>query len=303
MPILLLVGCFTSGTLGPTSEPGPVQDPKVALVVIDGLRYVDGLGAPGRGLVPEMHAISQIGTVVEPFTNGGVTITSQAVPAIWCGGWTQLQTLWDEECGGETTYTAMPTMWEYLRRQQDRPASDAVYFLPDYPCPWRASIHPDYGPDYWPTYAAEGGSDREVWEAARPVLERDAPSLFLMYLPDVDHAGHLGDWGDYQEAISTADGVVGELWDFLQRDPDYAGKTTLLVTNDHGRHTDDFTGHGDSCDGCRTIQLLAAGPGIRRDHVSTAPQRIEDIAPTIGRIMGFETEHATGRVMEDLFVE
>ena len=300
---LLLFGCSASGTFGQPAGSGQVEDPKVALVVIDGLRYADGLGHPDRTLVPEMNAIAGRGAVVEPFTNDGVTLTAMAVPAIWCGAWTQLQTFWDEDCGGETTRTALPTIWEYLRRQQDLPASDAVYFLPDYPCPWRASVHPDYGPEFWPRYVTRGSGDQGVWEAARPVLDADAPRLFLLYLPDVDHAGHVGDWTGYEESISTADRVVGELWDYLQGDPDYAGQTTLLVTNDHGRHTDDFTGHGDGCEGCRTVQLLAAGPGIREAHVSTTPHRIVDVAPTIGRILGFQTEHATGRVMEDLFVQ
>jgi hypothetical protein len=300
--LALTGGCFRSGTLGPPQPAGPVDDPKVAIVIIDGLRYVDGLGDPGRHLVPRMSELADSGALVEPFTNEGITLTWRAVPTIWTGAWTPVEIFYDESCGGENHRTTLPSAWEYLRKQQDRPATDAVYFTPGYDCPWRASRHEDYGPDYWPRHVNEGSTDRQVWSAARQVLESDAPTLFVLYLSDVDHAGHIDDHPGYETAISTADAIVGELWDFLQDDPDYAGKTTMLVTNDHGRHVEDWTGHGDACSGCRTVQLLATGPGIR-PGLSEVPRRLQDIVPTVGRILDFETEHATGDVMEELLVQ
>ncbi len=90
-------------------------------------------------------------------------------------------------------------------------------------------------------------------------------------------------------------------WARVQPDPVYAGRTTLLVTNDHGRHDYDFQGHGDDCEGCRHIQLLALGPDTPAGLISTDPRSIPDIAPTIGELLGFPTEQATGTAMTELF--
>jgi hypothetical protein len=90
------------------------------------------------------------------------------------------------------------------------------------------------------------------------------------------------------------------LWNYVESDSVYAGKTTMFVTNDHGRHTDDFSGHDCECEGCRTVQLLAVGPDIKQGMVSNVPRTICDITPTIGEIMGFPTETATGSVMHEI---
>ena len=118
----------------------------------------------------------------------------------------------------------------------------------------------------------------------------------------MDHGGHSGDWDEYIAAIESADAIVGELWDWLGNDPVYAGRTTMIVTNDHGRHTDDFQGHGDGCAGCRAIQLLAIGPGIKVGHVSNVERTILDIAPTIGALLGMHTEYTSGEVMTEILV-
>jgi hypothetical protein len=168
-------------------------------------------------------------------------------------------------------------------------------------CSWKASFDPSYGPDYWPLYHAEGVLDTDVWQEAQTVLATQSPSFLLLYLSGVDYAGHHLGWDAYLSAIETADGIVGSLWETLEADPDYAGKTTLIVTNDHGRHTTDFTGHGDGCAGCRTIQLLAIGPDIEAGLVSTVPRSIPDVTPTIGALLEFPTPLASGSAMEELF--
>jgi bisphosphoglycerate-independent phosphoglycerate mutase (AlkP superfamily) len=90
------------------------------------------------------------------------------------------------------------------------------------------------------------------------------------------------------------------LWEYLQGDSVYAGKTTMFVTSDHGRHSDDFSGHGCSCTGCRTVQLLAVGPDIEAGLVSRTPRTLCDIVPTIGELMGFAPEKSTGSAMLEL---
>jgi hypothetical protein len=275
---------------------------RAVVVVIDGLRYSEGLGDPEARFVPHMAALCSIGTKVEPFLNDGITYTSEAIPASWMGGWFGSRDTVLE--GRQTQYAAAPTFFEAYRKQLSRPAEDCVYFIKDVYSLWRQSFDPEYGPDYWPHTHMAGYTDTEVWnefQAEVPILH---PRLIYLYLAGVDGAGHSGDWAEYTYAVTVADDIVGQLWTFLEADTFYAGRTAVFVTNDHGRHDDahgGFSGHGDGCDGCRTIQLLAIGPDFAPGRICPGPRSLVDVAPTVASLLGFEMPWATGQAMEELW--
>ena len=291
--LVLLLGLMLTVAGAYTTE-------RAVLVIIDGLRYSEGLGDDNHTYVPRMAALAEEGALVGDFQNDGITYTSRAIPAIWCGAWTEVNTFSDPFCDGTNNNTSeLPTIFEYYRKALERPANDCIYTLKDL-CSWKASLDPDYGMDYWPLYHEAGASDIDVWHETEQVIADYSPHFLMMYLADVDHEGHGGNWDNYLHAISVADSLVGELWDVLQADTAYAGKTTMFVTNDHGRHDYNFSGHGDDCMGCRQIQLLAIGPDIYSGMVSDVPRTIPDITPTIGELLGFATEGATGSPMFEL---
>ncbi len=302
--VALLAALFCAALcLGPGVSPAhSYESENVVVLIIDGLRYSEGLGDPDHEYVPEMWALAQQGAIIEPFRNDGFTYTARAIPAIWCGAWTNVLTFSDPDCGGQTNnHAELPTVFEYYRKQLSRPEEDCIYVLKDVGCAWKASFDPDYGPDYWPLYHELGYTDLDVWHEAETLLTLHTPSFAMLYLANVDHAGHVGVWDEYTRCIAIADSIVGMLWDFIETHPAYAGKTTLFVTNDHGRHTIDWTGHGCDCYGCRTIQLLAVGPDIEVGLVSARSRSLRDITPTIGAMLGFTTEDATGTVMNEIF--
>ncbi len=275
----------------------------VVLVIIDGARYSETLGDDSYRYVPEMGRLNAAGVIVEPMLNDGATVTRRGIPAIWSGSWavpndTTLPS------GYSSQYATAPTMWEYLRKQKGVDSTQALYVIKDLSTPWLQSYHPDYGPDFWPWYVLHGNTDRDVWAHARSLLIEHHPMLSVIYLADVDGAGHSGNWTTYTSAILTADSIVGEVWDLLETDTVFAGRSTLKVTNDHGRHLDGvsngFAGHGDACMGCRQVMMLAIGEAVKQGVRSSIQRSLTDIAPTIGSILGFSTPLATGTSMEEL---
>jgi len=274
---------------------------KTMVVIIDGARYSETFGDPNCDYIPQMHDISLEGAIVNNFHNDGITYTSRAVPALWCGAWTDvIDTTYQ---GNPTSYAALPTIFEYYRKDKNAPVNDCFYMLKFIQGLWLPSFHIEYGPDYWPQFHSEGETDWDVYEETLMVIDTHHPKFLWVYLADVDHAGHGGNWYEYLASIETADEIVGLLWDKLQSDPFYQNTTTLLVTNDHGRHDDahgGFTGHGCSCEGCRHIMLLAAGPDIKSGYISEQYRTIPDMAVTASHLQSIEPTYSTGEVMYEI---
>ena len=68
----------------------------------------------------------------------------------------------------------------------------------------------------------------------------------FVHFPDPDGAGHGNGWNTtpgsvYSNSIVTIDGHLGTIFNFIENNPTMAGKTTVILTADHGG---DGTGHG-----------------------------------------------------------
>jgi hypothetical protein len=275
---------------------------KMIIIIIDGARYTETLGDPSHSYTPEMWNLASQGTVVEQFMNDGFTYTSRAIPALWCGTWTDVRDTTYEN--SSTRYAVKPTLFEYYRKQRNMPEEECVYVLIELESLWLPSFNSHYGPDFWPKFHSVGHSDSEVAEQAKIVIDELHPHLMWVYLADVDHAGHSGNWSEYTSAISNADAIVGDLWRYIQADPFYKDATTLFITNDHGRHDNQhggFQGHGDNCNGCRHIEFLAVGPSIKENYVSQITRNTPDMAVTAAYLLGVEPEYATGNIMQEIF--
>jgi hypothetical protein len=273
----------------------------VILVIIDGARYSETLGDTLGRYTPRMRKLAKEGVVVDTMLNDSITVTARAIPAIWSGSWSIPH---DTIVNGlKNQYATAPTVWEYFRRSRDVDSTHALYIMVWLATPWIQSFHPQYGPAYWPWYVLQGSNDLEVWQNAKTKLQTYQPELAVIYLADVDAAPARG-WAAYTQAIVTADSIVGMLWDYIGSDPVLRNSTTLLVTNDHGRHLDGvqngFVSHGDGCWGCRHIMFLGVGTGVPKGVHTSLRRSIPDITPTIGSILGFPTPYATGKSMIEI---
>lgn len=279
----------------------------VVVVLVDGVRYTESLGDPTHTYAPRLWALSAFGAVQDSAFNDSVTVTIFGIPATWMGRFWPLQDTTYQ--GQDIQFCRYPTVWEYARHDLGLPIEKTIYVTPDYgSSTWMPSFYPGYGPSYWPHMVQptpSNNNNQADYDSSVVVLRRDHPVISYIYLPDTDHAGHSGVWADYIAKIRQADSLINEIWNVIQADSIMRNKTTMIVTNDHGRHDDahgGFQNHGDGCFGCRHVMMLAIGPDIARGvHVNSPRASIRDIARTTGELLGFATPLSPGRVMSELF--
>jgi hypothetical protein len=283
------------------------QTENVFLVIIDGARYSETIGDETHANIPKMYSLSLNGCVNTSFYNDKKTKTLNGVSAILTGKWTDFTSrgtklFWPFQ--KSISFPKVPSIWEYYRKQLNLPQDSSYYSFPGEGGFFQpVSYHKEYGPDYWPM-RGHSGSNVESWNELEIIMKSLHPKLVVLYLGETDGAGHSGDWDRYLKTIKTADEIVGALWEKIQLDQHYQNKTTLIVTNDHGRHDDSHSGfknHGDACDGCQHIMFLAIGPDFKKNYQTNTRRTLIDITPTIGKLLKFNPEYAMGGVMSELF--
>ena len=140
---------------------------------------------------------------------------------------------------------------------------------------------------------------------ARQLMRQVAPSLLWITMHDIDIA-HAGTYSLYVEGIRRTDRLCAEVWKMIESEPEYAGKTTLLILPDFGRDADDdpggtgFQNHRTGDPLSRTTWLMAIGPGIREGIVFDRAVDSTDLVPTIGSMLGFSAEFSQGTPMKEI---
>lgn len=87
--------------------------------------------------------------------------------------------------------------------------------------------------------------DELTFIACKEYIRKKEPSVVFLSFSGTDNMGHKGRYDQYLQQANNADRMIGELWRMLQTLPSYAGKTTFLITTDHGRgKKGSWTKHG-----------------------------------------------------------
>jgi hypothetical protein len=134
----------------------------------------------------------------------------------------------------------------------------------------------------------------------RQLMHRFAPSLLWITLHDMDIA-HTGAYSLYLEGIRRTDRLCAEIWQMIESDPEYKGRTTMLILPDFGRDSDlsasgnGFQHHRTGDPLSRTTWMLAMGPHVRQNITVERPLDSLDLVPTLGAIGQFATPLAHGR--------
>ncbi len=139
----------------------------------------------------------------------------------------------------------------------------------------------------------------------RQLMRELAPSFLWITLHDIDIA-HAGAYSLYIDGIRRTDRLCADIWKAIETEPEYAGKTTLLILPDFGRDSDDDSGGngfqhhrtGDTLS--RTTWMMALGAGVREGVVFDRPVDSTDLVPTLGSMLGFTASFAQGKPIQEL---
>lgn len=133
----------------------------------------------------------------------------------------------------------------------------------------------------------------------RQLMKQVAPSLLWITLHDMDVA-HTGAYSLYLEGIKRTDRLCADIWNMIESDPEYKGRTTMLILPDFGRDSDfsisgnGFQHHRTGDPLSRTTWMMALGPHIRQNRTVDRPLDSLDLVPTLGAMMKFPTPLAKG---------
>lgn len=267
------------------------NEQSVIIIVIDGVRYSETFGSGSKNISHLYNDLAPLGTVYTNFriADEGITSTNPGQASILTGTWQLI-------ANDGTEHPNKPTVFEYYRKEFSAKESDCIIIAGKKKLEVLAySSFPEFGQDYKAsTSCFDAKTNNEVYDSLVASLNNYHPRLLLVNFPITDKKAHAKNWEEYLAAIRNVDSLIYLLYGKIQSDPFYKNKTTLLITNDHGRHTNDFSNHGDDCDGCEHIMLLAVGEIFKGNKFDADLHYQIDICKTIREIMKFQTPFANG---------
>jgi hypothetical protein len=147
-----------------------------------------------------------------------------------------------------------------------------------------------------------GALDARAMRAAITVLRLWRPRLLVVRLGQAD-VGHQS-LAAYWDVLKRADAELARLRAEIASDPALATSTSLVLVPEMGRNgAPNAIGGLDHDEGSADVTRVAVvgeGPAWRKGASPKAPLDVRDLAPTIGRWLGFGTPHAEGVARDDL---
>ncbi|MEY5047709.1 MAG: hypothetical protein RLZZ175_1068 [Bacteroidota bacterium] len=282
----------------------------IIVLVMDGPRYSETWGDSTHQYIPFMaNKMAKSGVIFTNFFNDGFTYTSSGHTAI-CTGFKQ-----EVENSKGNQLPSYPSYFQYYLKKTNAPSESAYIITSKDKLQILANCeNVDFKNKYNPI--ADCGinglgsgyrNDTTTFRKTIEILNIKQPKLLLVNFKEPDVSGHANKWNDYLKGIKTSDSLIYEIWKFIQNDPKYKNKTTLFVTNDHGRHLngikDGFVNHGCPCDGCRHINLFVMGPDFKKNLIIKNTYNQVDITATIAELLSIEMPFAQGKSIDELFIE
>lgn len=283
------------------------QSEYFVVLIIDGPRFTETFGDTSYRYIPYLgKTLSKEGVVMPHFYNNGPTYTNAGHTAITTGVYQRIS-----NAGKELPKN--PSFFQYYLKAKNADKTDAFIVSSKGKLEILANTK---SKKWWNMYmpssycgpkgnSSEYAGDAQTFKKVIELMDLNPPHLMLINFLAVDSYGHSNEWDKYLNSLVKCDEYTYKIWQKIQSNPMLKDKTTLFVTNDHGRHLDGhkngFVNHGDRCEGCRHISLFAIGPDFKSNVTLSEKGELIDISKTIAYMKGFEMPTSKGRVLVELF--
>jgi len=141
----------------------------------------------------------------------------------------------------------------------------------------------------FPRYFSDVRYDYITYRAAEEYVRARKPRLLYLSLGETDDWAHAGRYDLYLDAASRTDDYIRRLWQTLQSMPEYKGRTTLILTTDHGRGDNrvDWKNHGEKIEGSEFIWMAVVGPDIAPEIIRNSTVTQSQVASSVAAALGF----------------
>src|ERR1700754_244237 len=150
--------------------------------------------------------------------------------------------------------------------------------------------------------------DLVTYFQAKEYLKEYAPRVMYINFSETDNYAHAGSYDWYISTLHGQERLIADLWAYIQSIPQYKDKTTLLISNDHGRGDkvkSQWSSHGPYIQDSRDIFILAMGPDMPTTGEVSGDQQLYQgqIAATLAKFLGldYKAEHPVMAVITTMF--
>lgn len=146
--------------------------------------------------------------------------------------------------------------------------------------------------------------DQLTHYVAVEIMKQYAPSLLVVNFSDVEVA-HFGSYSMHLAGIRNTDRLIYELWKEVEANPEYRGKTLMVVMPEFGRdrdgsNTNGFLNHRSNDAMCREIWMMCFGRPVGRSQVIERSVRQIDVCPSLASWLGCEATESSGNTLPEL---
>ena len=159
------------------------------------------------------------------------------------------------------------------------------------------------------TFVRNGGptsGDELTFLVSREVMRKFSPRLLVVIFSDVEVA-HFGSYALHVGGIRTGDRLAYQLWQEIEANAEYKGRTTMVILPEFGRDpdgstTNGFFNHRGDTDSTRSTWMMALGAAVDKPRIVERPIRHVDLCATLSGLLGCPPMESQGARLTEMRV-